>query len=64
MAILQLDFFESDETSIMKQEIADAHTSIGKIRRALFARNGELSKHVLDLTQRLEVIERGLCQRN
>jgi hypothetical protein len=59
--LVQLDFFETDETSVIKQEIINAHASIGRIRRALFARNGELSKQVLDLTQRLEIIEQGLC---
>ncbi len=62
MALIQLDFWEETETTIMKKEIADTKESVGKIRRALFSRNGELAKQVLDLTQRLEIIEINICR--
>ena len=61
MAIIQLDLWEKDETTIMKQNIATMESTLTKMRKKLFCENGKLSKQVLDLTQRLEIIERGLC---
>ena len=61
---LQLDFFrteseiEVDRLIRMTEEIRD---STGKVRRALFARNSELQKRVLELEERLSHIEKGLC---
>ncbi len=62
MAVIQLDLFESDDTSMMKKDINDMETTLTKMRKKLFCENGKLSKQVLDLTHRLEIIEQGLCR--
>jgi hypothetical protein len=63
--IYQLDFFKTEEESeieALRKEIAAVKTSSDKVRRSLFARNGELTKIVIDLQERLAVIERNICK--
>ena len=63
--MIQLDFFESAEQSEMKDmrdKIRGIHQSTERVRKALFARNGEVVKLVMDIDSRLAAIERGLCQ--
>lgn len=62
---LQLDMFRSlEETEMieMRKEINRIEESLGKQRRALFARNGDLAKRQMELESRLEAIELGLCK--
>jgi len=60
---IQLDFFkELSETEILNERIRMLEKSMDKQRKALFARNGQLEKNYIDLHQRLEIIERGICQ--
>jgi hypothetical protein len=64
--IYQLDFFKSEEESeieALRKEIGAVKNSSDKVRRGLFARNGELTKIVNDLQQRLAIIERNICQK-
>lgn len=64
--IFQLDFWKTEEESeieSLRKEIAAVKTSSDKVRRSLFARNGELAKIVIDLQERLMIIERNLCQK-
>ena len=60
--MLQLDFFEQDETTVLRHKINALKESQDKQRKALFARNGELQKKYDDLLQRMEIIERHICQ--
>ena len=65
--IYQLDFFKSEEESeieALRKEIAAVKTSSDKVRRSLFARNGELTKIVVDLQERLAILERNICMGN
>lgn len=68
--MIQLDFFqaeEKDNREILRElqetkELARLTAeSAGKVRRGIFARHGELAKMYLDLAQRLEIIERNIC---
>jgi len=59
--MLQLDFFEAEETEILRAEIAKLKESNDKVRKALFAKHGELAKNYVDLLFRLEIIERNIC---
>lgn len=62
--MIQLDFFqEHDEVSVLKNELEKVRASSEKVRKALFARHGELAKNYLDLLQRLEVLERNICRK-
>ena len=68
--MLQLELFpdlEKDNVELAR-ELNDVRLialatqkSADKVRKGLFARHGELAKMYLDLHQRLEVIERNIC---
>lgn len=63
---IQYDFFESkeeSEISSLRKSVSNIKDSSDKVRRALFAKNGDLTKRMLDLEYRLEAIERGLCKK-
>lgn len=60
--MIQLDFFESDEMSELKHEMRKLKDSNDRVRKAMFARHGELAKNYFDLLQRLEIIERNICR--
>jgi len=62
---VQYDFFltpQESETEMLIREIDGIKYSTSKVRRALFARNGELQRKMLELEERLAVIERGICR--
>lgn len=59
--MIQLEFFETDEVELLKQEVITLKNSNEKVRRALFARHGELAKNYIDLVSRLELLERNIC---
>lgn len=61
MAVVQLDFFESDETSILKARMEKCEESANKVRKSLFAKNGELNKKINELEERLSILERNIC---
>ncbi len=59
--MIQLDFFEKEETEVLRGEIEKVKESNNKVRKSLFAKHGELAKNYADLQRRLEIIERNLC---
>lgn len=64
MYAIQLDLFKSDsecEIDALRIEMKAIKQSTEKVRKALFARNGELTKRILELEDRIQHIERGLC---
>jgi hypothetical protein len=65
MNVVQLDFFKTeDECQIdaLRKGFADVKSSSDKVRKKLFAENGKLTKQILDLQERVEILERGVCQ--
>ena len=62
MALLQLDFFEDTDISLMKAEIKKIAASQDRCRKKQFADIGEIKKQVYDLIVRLEIIERNICK--
>jgi len=66
--LIQLDLFVEQEDPWvrevyeLKELCKETKLSSDKVRKALFARNGELAKMVLDLHQRLEIMERNICK--
>ena len=63
--IVQLDLFKSVEEAKQDELIRkfeELRYSTEKVRRGLFARHNELSKMYLELSQRLEYIERHICK--
>ncbi len=59
---MQLEFFEQDETTMLRHKFNSLKESQDKIRKGLYAKNGELQKKYDDLLNRLEIIERNICQ--
>jgi hypothetical protein len=60
--MIQLDFFEQDETTVLRHRLNDLKDSQDKVRKGLYARNSELQKKYDNLLQRLEVIETHICR--
>jgi len=60
--MIQLDLFENDETVILRHKFNALKESQDKIRKGLFAKNGELQKKYDDLLLRLEILEKYICQ--
>ena len=63
MQIVQLDFFENkSEEDLLREEMQKVKESNEKVRKALFARHGELAKMYMELNIRMEHIERHICK--
>ena len=66
MLQIQYDFFKTEEECLieaLEKEIAAVRVSSDKVRRGMYAKLSELTKKNLDLTERLEIIERNLCSK-
>lgn len=60
---IQLTFFdELTEERILELEMKKLSESQDKLRKALFARHGELAKKYVEMHNRLEIIERNICK--
>lgn len=59
--MFQIDFFDSEETRVLKEEISKLKASNDKVRKSLYAKHGELAKNYLELLSRMEVLERHIC---
>lgn len=65
MIAVQLDFFKTEEQceiAALRMEVERQKESLNKQRKKLFAENGRLTKEIIDLRERLEILERGICQ--
>ncbi len=60
--LIQLDFFEETDISILKAEFAEVKESCNRVRKKQFAEIGELKKIVNDIAARINIIERHICQ--
>jgi hypothetical protein len=63
-AVIQYNLFEPipSETDVMRMDIDAIKTSCDKVRKSLFAKNNEICKTLLDISHRLEILERNICQ--
>lgn len=61
--LIQLELFDiRSETDILQEEISELKKSQDKLRKALFARHGELAKKYLEIHNRLEILEMNICK--
>jgi len=63
--IFQLDFWKTEEQSqidALIERIDHIGESTGKVRKKLFGENGKLNKRMLDLENRMQIIEQNLCR--
>lgn len=59
--VVQLDFFEETEISSLKADFQEVKDSCDRVRKKQFGEIGKLTKLINDLTARLEIIERHIC---
>jgi len=62
---LQLDFFktlEESEIERLVREMSEVKASSTKVRKGTYAEIGSLKKRVLDLEERLMILERNICR--
>jgi len=62
--MLQLELFETEDTERLRGEVERLKESNDRMRKALFARHGQLNKYYLDIIQRLDILERNICHNN
>ena len=60
--MIQLELFPEDEVITLRLEVQKMKETTDKMRKALFARHGDLAKYYLDIAQRLEVLEKNICK--
>lgn len=66
MECYQLDFFiskEECEITALRKQIEAIGASSTKVRKGTYARIGEFTKVITDLSNRLEIMERNICRR-
>ena len=62
MAVVQLDFWEQTETSIIKAEIAAVKESANKCRKKQFAEIGAMKKEIAELKETVDLLVRNICK--
>lgn len=61
--LIQLELFEEkSDVEVLCDQVNDLRKSQDKLRKALFARHGDLAKKYLEINDRLEIIERNICR--
>ncbi len=63
---IQLDFFKTEEQceiEALSKLVSEVKASNDRVRKKLFADNGRLNKEIMDLRERLEIIERNICRK-
>lgn len=66
MALVQYDFFKSrdeSEQDSIKEQLQKIQESCDKVRKGLFARHNELSKMYLEISARMDILERYVCKK-
>jgi len=61
MALIQLDFFEKDEMSELKAEIAELRDKMDRQRKSQFAKIGAQEKQIAELKETVELLVRNIC---
>jgi Tfp pilus assembly protein PilO len=60
--LIQLDFFEETEISILKAEIVELKKSLDRQRKSQFAKIGECKKEIIELKEDMEILKRNICK--
>jgi hypothetical protein len=62
---IQYDFFKTEEESeleALRKRVEEIDASSHKVRKGIYAKHGELYKTIMDIEERLKIIERNLCR--
>lgn len=65
MSIYQLDLFKDDEDcriETIERDLIATTKSLNNVRKGTYASINELKKIVLELNERIKIIERNLCR--
>lgn len=63
--LIQLELFENlSQVELLEKEIILLKQSQDKLRKALFARHGELAKKYMEVHERLDILEMHICKNN
>ena len=61
--LIQLELFDTrSDVDILQEEVNELKKSQDKLRKALFAKHGELAKKYLEIHDRLEILEINICK--
>lgn len=61
--MIQLDFFQDlSDLDIIRDELKAVKESNDKVRKGMFARHNELAKMMMDINERLAIIESNICK--
>ena len=60
--MIQLDFFQEDDMSRLEGRMNKVEDSANRCRKSQFAKIGAIDSRVLSLEQRMEILERNICQ--
>lgn len=63
---IQLDFFveQKSELDYIRDDLEHVRQSNDKVRKSIFARHSELGHKYMELHERMQIIERNICQGN
>lgn len=62
MALIQLDFFEETEISVLKARMDKLEDSATRTRRKQFAEIGALRKEIIELKETVDLLVKNICQ--
>lgn len=62
MPLIQLDFLEETDMSLLKARMLKVEDSANRCRKKQFAEIGEIKKIVNDINDRLLIIEKNICR--
>ncbi len=61
MALVQLDFWEQTETSILKTRMDKVEDSATRTRKKQFAEIGTLKKEIAELKETVDLLVKNIC---
>ncbi len=64
MDMLQLDFFQDDDLLRVNDRMEKLEESCSKVRKSQFAKIGDLNKRITSIEERMDILERNICQKN
>ncbi len=59
--MIQLDFLQDDEITVLQDRMQKVESSCDRVRKSLFAKNGEINKLCIELRERLDILEKYIC---
>lgn len=60
----QLNFLEEEKTELdfVREDVKEVRASNDKVRKSIFAKHAELGRKYIELHERMQIIEKNICQ--